>query len=223
MCAIHFGQWAPITSLAIFDLLLPLSSIMASTIPDDDRDELLLSCRYGDLEDVQAFVAKYGSDALPSVRDDNQNTILHMVSANGHLDALNYLLPLVPKSLLSAQNSAGSTPLHWAALNAHLEVAKVLVEYSDGPGIDLIDIKNLAGHSPLAEAEFSGWDEGAKYFVGVMNLDTEQADKGVGDGDAVLDAGQQIEVEIEDAEGQIAKIKIGGNESETNASSSTAA
>lgn len=202
------------------------------SISDDDRNELLLSCRYGDLEDIQAFVTQHGPAALADVRDDNQNTVLHMVSANGHLgmrfyirgqadeliierrllDVLNYLLPLVPASLLSAKNSAGSTPLHWAALNSHLEVAKALVGYENGPGVDLIDIKNLAGHSPLADAEFSGWDEGAKYFVGVMNLEAEQADKEEGDPDATLDEGQEIEVEIEDAEGQVARMKIGGGD-----------
>lgn len=123
-------------------------------------------------------------------------------------DALKYILPLVPTSLLSAQNNAGSTALHWAAVNAHLEITKALIEFPSGPGVNLIDIKNEAGHSPLAEAEYAAWDEGAQYLVGVMNLETENADKE--DGDGVLADGQEIEVQIEDAEGQIAKMKIGG-------------
>lgn len=52
---------------------------------DDDKYELLVSCRYGDLEDVQAFVKKFGASALGEARDENGNTILHMVCANGHL------------------------------------------------------------------------------------------------------------------------------------------
>lgn len=213
-----------------------------ANIPEDDRDELLLSCRYGDLEDIQAFVDRHGASSLAEIRDHNQNTVLHMASANGHLgmasftrlesievgelimgrwaDVLKYLLPLVPPSLLSAQNTAGSTPLHWAAVNAHLEIAKALIEFPDGPGVNLIDIKNEAGHSPLAEAEYAGWDEGAKYLVGVMNLDAEKADKEEGEGDAVLEEGQEIEVQIEDAEGQIAKMKIGGSESPSKPQSS---
>jgi hypothetical protein len=124
-------------------------------------------------------------------------------------DALQYILPLVPTSLLSAQNNAGSTALHWAAVNAHLEITKALIEFPNGPGVNLIDIKNEAGHSPLAEAEYAGWDEGAQYLVGVMNLEAENADKE--DGDGVLADEQEIEVQIEDAEGQIAKMKIGGS------------
>src|SRR6266704_1659767 len=70
------------------------------------------------------------------------------------------LLPHCPPTFLSAQNHAGSTALHWATLNAHLAAARALVEYPDGPGVSLIDVKNAAGRSPLGEAEAAGWDEG---------------------------------------------------------------
>lgn len=55
-----------------------------ATLTDDDRNELLLSCRYGDLEDVQQFVEKFGPEALAGVRDENGNTVLHMICGNGH-------------------------------------------------------------------------------------------------------------------------------------------
>ncbi|KAJ2918533.1 hypothetical protein MD484_g1864, partial [Candolleomyces efflorescens] len=194
-----------------------------SPLVDDDKEELLLSCRYGDLEDVQAFVDRHGSAPLADIRDENQNTILHMAAGNGHLDVLGYLLPLVPIPLLSAQNNSGSTPLHWAAVNSRLDVSKALVEFPNGPGVNLIDVKNAAGHSPLAEAELAGWDEGAKWFVEVMNLDSEEVGKEEGEPDAVVDLndGPQIEVEIQDAEGQIAKMKIGGKASIAHLPSST--
>ncbi|KAJ3553915.1 hypothetical protein NP233_g8006 [Leucocoprinus birnbaumii] len=176
----------------------------------DEKDDLLLSCRYGDLEDVQQFVAKFGQDAISQVRDDNDNTVLHMTVANGHGDVLDYLLPIVTPSLLSAQNSSGSTPLHWAALNSHLHVTQKLVQFSGGPGIDLIDIKNAAGRSPLAEAEMAGWDEGAKWLVEMMKLDPEQGESTEGDVDGGPMSAKDIEVEIEDADGQVAKMTISG-------------
>ena len=83
------------------------------------------------------------------------------------------MLSVVSPSLLSAQNDAKSTPLHWAALNSHLTIAQKLVQHPNGPGINLIDIKNAAGRSPLGEAENVGWEEGAKWFVEVMNLGEE--------------------------------------------------
>jgi hypothetical protein len=99
-------------------------------------------------------------------------------------ELLDYLLPLCPPSLLSAQNHAGSTALHWAALNAHIAAARALVEYPDGPGVSLIEVKNAAGRSPLGEAEAAGWDEGAKWMVEVMRLDdNDKHDDGGGGGD----------------------------------------
>lgn len=89
-----------------------------------------------------------------------------------------------------------------------------LVQFPAGPGIDLIDIKNGAGLSPLAEAELAGWEEGARWLVQVMNLDTAETDVGEqgDDGESVVDPSQDIEVEIEDADGQIAKMTISGTQ-----------
>ena len=112
---------------------------------------------------------------------------------------------MISPTLLSAQNNAGSTALHWAALNSLFSIAQKLVQHPQGPGKDLIDIKNTAGHTPLGEAEMIGWDEGAKWFVEVMNLDEgSKAEE-----DLPIEPGQDIEVEIQDAEGQVAKMKIG--------------
>ncbi|KAI0767198.1 ankyrin repeat-containing domain protein [Fomes fomentarius] len=177
-----------------------------STPTQDDLEELLLSCRYGDVQDIQQFVSNFGPDALATVRDDNGNSVLHMVAGNGHTDALEYLLPQLPPSLLSAPNNAGSTPLHWAALNSHLPVAEKLVKFPGGPGVDLIDLKNAAGRSPLGEAENAGWEDGAKWFVELMNLD-EKA-KGEEEELRTAEGTDNIEVEIQDAEGHIAKMTL---------------
>ncbi|EIW80589.1 hypothetical protein CONPUDRAFT_20633, partial [Coniophora puteana RWD-64-598 SS2] len=141
----------------------------------DDLDDLLLSCRYGDLDDVRAFIDAHGPAPLSTARDALGNSVIHMCAANGHpsTDILTYLLPLLddPATLLSAPNAAQSTPLHWAALNRQLPAARALVECPRGPGAILIDAKNAAGRTPLGEAELAGWDEGAQWFVEVMSLD----------------------------------------------------
>jgi ankyrin repeat protein len=51
---------------------------------NEENEDLLLACRYGDRDDVQQFVNKFGSAPLSSVRDENGSSILHMVAANGH-------------------------------------------------------------------------------------------------------------------------------------------
>ena len=66
--------------------LFTLFTVMSHPIPSgDEKDEFLLSCRYGDLEDIQQFVEKYGAGCLDDIRDGSGNTALHMICANGHI------------------------------------------------------------------------------------------------------------------------------------------
>ncbi|KAF8608394.1 hypothetical protein BDV93DRAFT_519439 [Ceratobasidium sp. AG-I] len=153
---------------------------MASTFPTptvDDNEELLLSCRYGDLDDVRTFVEKFGAEAAAAARDENGNTVLHMTCANGHDDILSYILPILPSTLLPTQNASKSTALHWAATNKHLSVVQKLATAQPS----LIDIKNAAGRTPLGEAELSEWDEGAQWMVGAMIVDDGDIKEGVTD------------------------------------------
>lgn len=148
----------------------------------------------------------------PSPSSSRADSCRHLI------DALDHLLAVVSPSLLSVQNSAQSTALHWAALNRHLTIAQKLVGHPGGPGKDLIDIKNSAGRSPLGEAENIEWEEGAKWFVEVMNLD----DGAKGSEElAPADNVESIEVEIQDAEGQVAKMKIAPPEPATKGDHST--
>ncbi|KAG8806974.1 hypothetical protein FRC17_004701 [Serendipita sp. 399] len=141
----------------------------------DELEDLMLSCRYGDLEDVQAFVSRFGWAPLNEVRDESGNTVLHMICGNGHIELLNHILPHISPSLLEVANTSGSsTPLHWAAVNSHLEIAKALILHPTGSGPLLLNARNAAGLSPLAEAELAGADEVAKWFVGIMKIDENQ-------------------------------------------------
>ena len=72
-----------------------------ATPTPDDLEELLLSARYGDADDIQQFVDNFGSDALATARDDNGNSVLHMVAGNGHTGTIIFLLALAA-SLCSA-------------------------------------------------------------------------------------------------------------------------
>ncbi len=199
----------------------------------EDTEELLLSCRYGDVDDLKSFMERFGTDSVGNARDENRNTVLHMASANGHTgefcvrenknqdipsitadarlvrafaELINVLLPVVPSSLLSAQNRAGSTALHWAALNAQLGTARALVDFPGGPGADLIDIKNAAGRSPLGEAEAAGWDDGAKWMVEVMRLDDASAAPGEEEEDT------EAQKEVRDADGRVAHTSLSAAE-----------
>ena len=127
-------------------------------------------------------------------------------------ELLDFLLPLVPSQFLATQNHAGSTALHWAALNEQLEVARKLVLHPNSPGRDLIGIKNHTGRSPLGEAEVAGWDEGAKWFVETMILDAEESqEQFVEDGELSVDGkNRETEAEITGVDG-IAKMSLSGS------------
>jgi hypothetical protein len=90
-------------------------------------------------------------------------------------------------------------------MNSHLPIVKRLVEFPSGPGIELIEIKNSAGRSPLGEAEMNGWDEGAVWLVGHMILNEGKEEET----EEAVDANTtEIEVEIEGVEGDVAKMKL---------------
>lgn len=76
--------------------------------------------------------------------------------------------------------------------------------------MDLIDIKNAAGRTPLGEAEQAGWDEGAKWMVEVMRLDVGGGEEGV----ESIEKPTEIEIEVEGIEGDVAKMTVGGVKSD---------
>lgn len=144
-------------------------SSKAASLTSDQIDELLLSARYGDLEDVQATLSPLlsssssSADLLASIKNEDSNTLLHYASANGHLDVVNYLLPHSNLPLLLAQNVSGNTPLHWAGLNGHLETVKALVagiEKLEKANPEEAKKLNLIFH-PKGEAKKEGQDEEA--------------------------------------------------------------
>ncbi|KAL1413376.1 ankyrin repeat-containing protein [Vanrija albida] len=150
----------------------------------EELDELLLSCRYGEVEEVEEFAAKHGWDAIAAAKDERGNTVLHMTSGNGHLDVLKVLLPHVPAALLQQVNEAGSPPIHWAVLNNHVAIVQALVEVPEenGGGIQLLKQTNAAGRAAFSEAifaaegkeEVAGWIEGYLWKIEGGDDDEEE-------------------------------------------------
>jgi ankyrin repeat protein len=128
----------------------------------EDIEDLLLACRYGDLEDVQEFVKRFGPEPLKTARDDRGNNVVHMCCGNGHagkltvemhtrwkpvlnslhLDILEFILPFLPSSELQALNDSKSPPLHWAILNNHVNCTKLLSELPEekGGGLPMLEV-----------------------------------------------------------------------------------
>ncbi|PYI18541.1 ankyrin [Aspergillus japonicus CBS 114.51] len=144
------------------------------TLPADTIDDLIYDARSGDLaalkEDLTASSAQFPGvspgalvaaaiDAAPEAEGGSGSSLLHFPAANGNLEILNYLLTLLAtedeatrRRIVNHRNHSGNTPLHWAALNTHLDCVKALVE----AGADS-SVKNAAGLDPVFLAERADW------------------------------------------------------------------
>ncbi|KIX94119.1 uncharacterized protein Z520_10145 [Fonsecaea multimorphosa CBS 102226] len=123
----------------------------------------------------------------------SQSSLLHYPAANGNLEIITHLLSLLTPSdslgaspsattadksapsLVNHRNVSGNTPLHWAAMNGHLDVVQALVKAGADP-----TIVNEAGRDAVVEAEMSSKD-GAKECAEWMLRHCEGLEKGVGD------------------------------------------
>ena len=94
-----------------------------------------------------------------------------MVSANGHLECAELLLkcPQVHKTLLNSVNAEGNTPLHWAALNCHIPIIRLLLEN----GAD-ITIKNSVDRTPFDEAAVAEKYEVTKLIIEFLEKSQSQ-------------------------------------------------
>ncbi|CEJ60027.1 hypothetical protein PMG11_08621 [Penicillium brasilianum] len=141
-------------------------------------DDLIYDARAGDLEALNADIATLASQhncpeshivaSAIDMEDESEggtgSCVLHFPAANGNSEILNTLLQKLSSldadqrtAFVNHRNHSGNTPLHWAALNTHLECVKGLVE----AGAD-VAIKNDAGHDAMFLAERAAWTAAAE-------------------------------------------------------------
>lgn len=136
--------------------------------------------------------------------------LLHYPAANGQLGMIEYLLeklapqPAEPQVngggagarsqlmlLVNHQNVSGNTPLHWAALNGHIEIVKALVKAGADP-----TVVNEAGRDAVVEAEYSS-QGGAEECATWLLRECEALERGAG---GVLDGEEDEGAGVEDGE-----------------------
>ncbi|CAP73359.1 uncharacterized protein PODANS_2_7460 [Podospora anserina S mat+] len=174
---------------------------------EEEIDDLIYLARVGDKDELSTLlsgiIARQTTDRIPTpadvlaqaVDESSKNTTLHMASANGHVEIVEYILSRFPttdkdqkQAFLDATNEFGNTALHWAALNGHLPIVKLLVE--NGASVALANDKN---YIPLDLASFSEKIDVVDYFLKeVREMEAENAKEGLGE--AVAD------VKVEDGE-----------------------
>ena len=141
-----------------------------------DQEEVIFAARLNEVEEVEEAVKEYGVDAVLSARDERGNSMLHMVSANNHLELLKKVVSVddaddafinTHKDALAAavlhQNESKSTALHWAATNGNKELAVYLCDLAKKLGGEtehkLTFATNQSGQSAASEAERGGHDD----------------------------------------------------------------
>ncbi|KAK2843930.1 hypothetical protein FQN49_005934 [Arthroderma sp. PD_2] len=173
------------------------------SLPFEAVDDLIYDARAGDLESLQTDITKFSEEhncspadiikAAIDAEDESEggtgSCLLHWPAANGNAEILKYLLSLLKTQkgekdssnlqMINHKNHSGNTPLHWAALNTHLECVKALVE----AGADII-MKNNAGHDAVFVAEQSDWNATATTEEEGKEEDTAQAEGEVAEAEA---------------------------------------
>ena len=124
-----------------------LKFVMASlttggNVRTEEGDEYLMCARYGECEDMVAFV-KWGVPV--DYVNESKSTALHYACANGHLDCVQALVLELNASHLP--NLSNNYPLHWAVEHKHNEIISLLCG-RDGNYVDVL-AKNGFGKSSL--------------------------------------------------------------------------
>jgi hypothetical protein len=113
---------------------------------------------------------------------------LYSIYLTGSIDIIKLLFSTSTEKpapeFLNAVNESGNTPLHWAALNGHLESVKLLIH----SGVD-VTIINRAGHDAVYEAEINDKNEVVDWLLGAV----EELEKGIGQSGEAGDNDEDME------------------------------
>ncbi|PSN55482.1 hypothetical protein C0J52_02600 [Blattella germanica] len=111
------------------------------------KDPLHAAAVNGQLEVIKLLVANYAS---LDWRFSDDDTVLHLVCAYGHVDALRYLIFVKP-SLLNCVNKKGETPFYTAVLNDRIKVVEHFINMQCSP-----ETTTVNGYTPLHIASEQG-------------------------------------------------------------------
>ncbi|KAF9434689.1 hypothetical protein BGZ76_007616 [Entomortierella beljakovae] len=153
-----------------------VQGLSALSVQDAENLEELIECaRYGELEEIQAVVNSSGPEKakfLLSQQGEYGKTPLHMASANGHIDVVEYLLTIISPEAVNIQNEQGNTALHWAAINGHVNVVEALINKGKAD----YKIKNEVGRTAKFEALILERDDVAAWIE--KNTEEEEPENG---------------------------------------------
>ncbi|KAI4672228.1 uncharacterized protein J4E78_000728 [Alternaria triticimaculans] len=196
-------------------------------LDEDAIDEVLYLARANEPSELDSYVSELSTQTkrpraelfAAAIDPYSKNSALHYAAANGHngnissrawskailtsIDIIKLLFSTSAEkpepAFLNAVNDAGNTPLHWAALNGHLESVKLLVQ----SGAD-VTIINRAGHDAVYEAEINDKNDVVDWLLGAV----EELENGIGQNDQPEAGDAEDNMDDADAEAERAQDSI---------------
>lgn len=114
----------------------------------------------GDANHLEALL--HAGSVQVDCRDYLHCTALHYASCKGFLEVVKVLL--VYGATVTLTNSSGSTALHLACSAGHLDTVVAILEVNTDPNT-LLNMKNIAGHTPVTCALSNKHFEVAQYIL----------------------------------------------------------
>lgn len=163
----------------------------------EEENCLLEDARFGDLEELTQVFDEISKSYILSIKDEQNNTMIHMSAANNHLEVLKYLLgKLSPEEgveLVNRGNAEGNTALHWASVNGNFEIVKYLCEEFKADPFK----KNAFQHDAIFEAEQNGKDEIETWFLNKFDIEPVNEDDEINikisNNDVEVNTGKEID------------------------------
>uniref|UniRef100_A0A7R9ZPE7 BTB domain-containing protein n=1 Tax=Craspedostauros australis TaxID=1486917 RepID=A0A7R9ZPE7_9STRA len=127
----------------------------------------------GDLNTISMWEQQNPKVSISSIKDRQQNTVLHLACSEGRLGVVKYLVGSC-KANVNARNNAGFTPLHQACSLGHFAIVKYLTESSKAD----VNIRNSDGHTALHFASSDGHYGIVQYLIESCNTNVNAQDLG---------------------------------------------
>ena len=145
-------------------LFLCTFAALASAATDEELRQAVIDGDQ-DQDTVQELIAS-GRVNVSDVRGEDEETLLHNASIDGHAKIVELLLAAWPDGV-QAVNKRGNTPLHFAALGGHAKIAELLLAtWPDGVQAGNkrgnTPLHFAAGRSNLAELLLAAWPDGTQ-------------------------------------------------------------
>ena len=114
--------------------------------PEDNMHPVHYAATHGLIKSAQFLLSVCNKRYLFSLRDKEQNNLVHLAAKNGHAGLLHWLIGQYGPMALMAKGCTGFCVLHYAAREGHLECVRLLLTFNQRRLLDSDDKGNAPVH-----------------------------------------------------------------------------